>query len=64
MPIWEWVLVSVLIQHNTWREMGLDPVPIGVNLSTTQLVDPAARRAAGGDRPASSVCARSTSSSR
>lgn len=39
-PIWEWVLVSVLIQHNTWREMGIDPVPIGVNLSTSQLIDP------------------------
>jgi diguanylate cyclase (GGDEF)-like protein len=40
MPIWEWVLVSAMIQHNTWREMGLGAIPIGVNLSTAQLVDP------------------------
>ncbi len=40
MPIWEWVLVSVLMQHNTWRDAGVGPVPIGVNLSTAQLVDP------------------------
>jgi diguanylate cyclase (GGDEF)-like protein len=40
MPIWEWVLVSVLIQHNTWRDAGIGAVPIGVNLSTAQLVDP------------------------
>ncbi|MBK7742323.1 MAG: EAL domain-containing protein [Betaproteobacteria bacterium] len=41
MPIWEWVLVSVLIQHNRWREMGLGAIPIAVNLSAAQLVDPA-----------------------
>ncbi len=40
MPIWEWVLVSAMIQHNQWREMGLGAVAIGVNLSTAQLVDP------------------------
>ncbi len=40
MPIWEWVLVSAMIQHNHWREMGLGAVSIGVNLSTAQLVDP------------------------
>jgi diguanylate cyclase (GGDEF)-like protein len=40
MSIWEWVLVSVLIQHNVWREAGIAAVPIGVNLSTAQLVDP------------------------
>ncbi len=40
MPIWEWVLVSVLIQHNIWRDAGIGAVPIGVNLSTAQLVDP------------------------
>jgi EAL domain-containing protein (putative c-di-GMP-specific phosphodiesterase class I) len=40
MPIWEWVLVSVLIQHNIWRDAGIGAVLIGVNLSTAQLVDP------------------------
>jgi diguanylate cyclase (GGDEF)-like protein len=40
-PIWEWVLVSVLFQHNAWRQMGLGPVSIGVNLSAMQLIDPA-----------------------
>ncbi len=38
--IWEWVLVTVLIQHNTWCKMGLGAIPVGVNLSTAQLVDP------------------------
>ena len=32
--IWEWVFVAALIQHNAWREEGLPPVPIGVNLSS------------------------------
>ena len=39
-PIWEWVLVSVLVQHNAWCEAGIGPVTVGVNLSTAQLVDP------------------------
>ena len=39
-PIWEWVLVSVLVQHNAWREAGVGALTVGVNLSTAQLVDP------------------------
>jgi diguanylate cyclase (GGDEF)-like protein len=41
MAIWEWVFVTALIQHNAWREEGLPPVPIGVNLSSIQFADPA-----------------------
>ena len=41
MAIWEWVFVTALIQHNAWREEGLPPVPIGVNLSSVQFTDPA-----------------------
>jgi len=41
MAIWEWVFVTALIQHNVWREEGLPPVPIGVNLSSVQFADPA-----------------------
>jgi len=41
MAIWEWVFVTALIQHNAWREQGLPPVPIGVNLSSVQFADPA-----------------------
>jgi diguanylate cyclase (GGDEF)-like protein len=40
MAIWEWVFVTALIQHNAWREEGLPPVPIGVNLSSVQFADP------------------------
>ncbi|HVF63588.1 MAG TPA: EAL domain-containing protein [Casimicrobiaceae bacterium] len=39
MAIWEWVFVSALIQHNAWREEGLPPIAIGVNLSSTQFTD-------------------------
>jgi diguanylate cyclase (GGDEF)-like protein len=39
-PIWEWVLVSVLVQHNAWCEAGIGALTVGVNLSTAQLVDP------------------------
>jgi EAL domain-containing protein (putative c-di-GMP-specific phosphodiesterase class I) len=39
-PIWEWVLVSVLVQHNVWRDAGIGALTVGVNLSTAQLVDP------------------------
>jgi len=41
MAIWEWVFVTTLIQHNVWREDGIPPIPIGVNLSNTQFADPA-----------------------
>jgi EAL domain-containing protein (putative c-di-GMP-specific phosphodiesterase class I) len=41
MAIWEWVLVSALIQHNAWIQEGLPPVTIGVNLSSVQFSDPA-----------------------
>jgi diguanylate cyclase (GGDEF)-like protein len=41
MAMWEWVFVTALIQHNAWREEGLPPVPIGVNLSSVQFADPA-----------------------
>ena len=37
--IWEWVFVSALIQHNAWRQEGLPPLTIGVNLSSTQFAD-------------------------
>jgi EAL domain-containing protein (putative c-di-GMP-specific phosphodiesterase class I) len=40
MAIWEWVFVTTLIQHNVWREDGIPPIPIGVNLSNTQFADP------------------------
>ena len=40
MAIWEWVFVSALIQHNAWRQEGLPPLTIGVNLSSTQFADP------------------------
>src|SRR5690606_37381785 len=36
---WEWVFVSSLIQHNTWRQAGLPPLRIGVNLSSVQFAD-------------------------
>ncbi len=39
MAIWEWVLVSTLIQHNTWLQEGLPCVTIGVNLSSVQFSD-------------------------
>ena len=41
MGIWEWVLVTALIQHNAWLEQGLPPVTIAVNLSSVQFGDPA-----------------------
>jgi diguanylate cyclase (GGDEF)-like protein len=41
MGIWEWVLVTTLIQHNAWLEQGLPPVTIAVNLSSVQFGDPA-----------------------
>ncbi len=41
MAIWEWVFVTTLIQHNVWRQEGLPPLRIGVNLSNTQFADPA-----------------------
>jgi diguanylate cyclase (GGDEF)-like protein len=41
MAIWEWVLVTALIQHNAWVEQGLPPVTVGVNLSSAQFSDPA-----------------------
>ena len=41
MDIWEWVLVTALIQHNAWMQQGLPPVTIGVNLSSVQFADPA-----------------------
>ncbi|MDH5286889.1 MAG: EAL domain-containing protein [Betaproteobacteria bacterium] len=37
--IWEWVFVTALIQHNAWREEGLPPIPIGVNLSSVQFAE-------------------------
>jgi diguanylate cyclase (GGDEF)-like protein len=40
MAIWEWVLVTALIQHNAWRQQGLPAVTIGVNLSSVQFGDP------------------------
>ena len=40
MAIWEWVLVTALIQHNAWRQQGLPAVTIGVNLSSVQFSDP------------------------
>jgi len=39
-PIWEWVLVSALVQHNAWREAGIGALTVGVNMSSAQLVDP------------------------
>jgi diguanylate cyclase (GGDEF)-like protein len=39
MAIWEWVFVSALIQHNAWREEGLPPLRIGVNMSSVQFTD-------------------------
>ena len=39
MAIWEWVFVTALIQHNAWRQEGLPPVRIGVNLSSVQFAD-------------------------
>ncbi|HVE49683.1 MAG TPA: EAL domain-containing protein [Casimicrobiaceae bacterium] len=41
MAIWEWVFVTSLIQHNAWRQEGLPPIRIGVNLSTVQFNDTA-----------------------
>jgi diguanylate cyclase (GGDEF)-like protein/PAS domain S-box-containing protein len=40
MDIWEWVMVTALIQHNAWQEQGLPPVTIAVNLSSVQFDDP------------------------
>ncbi len=39
MAIWEWVLVTTLIQHNAWVQQGLPSVTIGVNLSSVQFSD-------------------------
>jgi len=39
MAIWEWVMVSALIQHNAWLEQGLPAMTISVNLSTLQFTD-------------------------
>jgi diguanylate cyclase (GGDEF)-like protein len=39
MAIWEWVFVSALIQHNAWRQEGLPPMTISVNLSSIQFTD-------------------------
>jgi EAL domain-containing protein (putative c-di-GMP-specific phosphodiesterase class I) len=41
MDIWEWVLVTALIQHNAWMEQGLPAVTVAVNLSSVQFSDPA-----------------------
>jgi diguanylate cyclase (GGDEF)-like protein len=41
MDIWEWVMVTALIQHNAWQEQGLPAVSIAVNLSSVQFDDPA-----------------------
>lgn len=41
MDIWEWVLVTALIQHNAWIEQGLPAVTVAVNLSSVQFADPA-----------------------
>jgi len=41
MDIWEWVLVTVLIQHNARVQQGLPAIPVGVNLSSVQFSDPA-----------------------
>jgi diguanylate cyclase (GGDEF)-like protein/PAS domain S-box-containing protein len=41
MDIWEWVMVTALIQHNAWLEQGLPAVSIAVNLSSVQFDDPA-----------------------
>jgi diguanylate cyclase (GGDEF)-like protein/PAS domain S-box-containing protein len=40
MDIWEWVMVTALIQHNAWLEQGLPAVTIAVNLSSVQFDDP------------------------
>ena len=39
MAIWEWVFVTALIQHNAWRQEGLPPIRVGVNLSNVQFSD-------------------------
>ncbi len=39
MDIWEWVMVTALIQHNAWLEQGLPAVTIAVNLSSVQFDD-------------------------
>ena len=41
MDIWEWVLVTALIQHNAWVQQGLPAVTVAVNLSSVQFSDPA-----------------------
>jgi diguanylate cyclase (GGDEF)-like protein len=41
MGIWEWVFVTSLIQHNVWRQDGVPPLRIGVNLSNVQFADAA-----------------------
>jgi diguanylate cyclase (GGDEF)-like protein len=40
MDIWEWVMITALIQHNAWVEQGLPAVTIAVNLSSVQFDDP------------------------
>ena len=39
MDIWEWVMVTALIQHNAWLDQGLPAVTIAVNLSSVQFDD-------------------------
>lgn len=39
MAIWEWVFVTALIQQVAWREQGLAPITMGVNLSSGQFAD-------------------------
>lgn len=38
--IGEWVLMQACQQNRNWQDMGLKPMPIGVNVSALQLTDP------------------------
>jgi diguanylate cyclase (GGDEF)-like protein/PAS domain S-box-containing protein len=38
-PIGEWVLETACVQQRKWRELGLPPLGVAVNLSPRQLVD-------------------------
>ncbi len=39
-PIGQWVLREVCEQARAWRDRGLDPIPVNVNLSARQFIDP------------------------
>lgn len=40
LPLGEWILAEALRQHRQWRDQGIDPPPVHVNLSARELEHP------------------------